>query len=143
MIELAQALTQVSAWANFRGRRNMARKSKMAKIEKVVGRQILRLYIRVSTDRQAEEGYSLGIQEEKLRAYISTLMDDDVEFEVVSDDGYSGGDLDRPGIQRIIKEAENGAITHAMFIKDELETTKSFILKTIKNIKLANLLMLK
>lgn len=96
----------------------MARKSKMAKIEKVIGRKVIRLYIRVSTDRQAEEGYSLGIQEEKLRAYISTLMDnDEVEFDVVSDDGYSGGDLKRPGIQRIIEEAEGGKITHVVVMK--------------------------
>ena len=117
----------------------MARKSKMAKIEKVVGRQIIRLYIRVSTDRQAEEGYSLGIQEEKLRAYISTLMDSDVAFEVVSDDGYSGGDLNRPGIQRIIEEAENGRITHVVVMKlDRLSRSLKDTMHLIEDIFLPN-----
>lgn len=117
----------------------MARKSKMARIEKVVGRQRIRLYIRVSTDRQAEEGYSLGIQEEKLRAYISTLMDNDVEFDVVSDDGYSGGDLHRPGIQRIIEEAESGKITHVVVMKlDRLSRSLKDTMHLIEDIFLPN-----
>ena len=117
----------------------MARKSKMARIEKVVGHQTIRLYIRVSTDRQAEEGYSLGIQEEKLRAYISTLMDNDVEFEVVSDDGYSGGDLNRPGIQRIIEEAEGGKITHVVVMKlDRLSRSLKDTMHLIEDIFLPN-----
>ena len=95
----------------------MARKSKMAHIKKVAGRQIYRLYLRVSTDRQAEEGYSLQIQEEKLRAYVAALSEGDMEFEIIRDDGFSGGDLQRPGIQRIIDEAKAGEITHVAVMK--------------------------
>lgn len=117
----------------------MARKSKMAKIEKVIGRLIIRLYLRVSTDRQAEEGYSLGIQEEKLRAYVRTLVDEDVEFEVICDDGYSGGDLNRPGIQRIIKEAEAGEITHVVVMKlDRLSRSLKDTMHLIEDIFLPN-----
>jgi len=117
----------------------MARKSKMARIEKVIGRLIIRLYLRVSTDRQAEEGYSLRIQEEKLRAYIATLVDEDVEFEVVSDDGYSGGDLNRPGIQRIIKEAESGEITHVVVMKlDRLSRSLRDTMHLIEDVFLPN-----
>lgn len=94
----------------------MARKSKMAKIDQPQGKLNVRLYLRVSTDRQAEEGYSLGIQEEKLRAFLDT-MTGDIAYEVVCDDGYSGGDLNRPGIQRIIEEAEADAITHVVVVK--------------------------
>ena len=114
------------------------RKSKMAKIEKV-GRMIIRLYLRVSTDRQAEEGYSLGIQEEKLRAYIATLVHEDVEFEVVSDDGFSGGDLDRPGIQRIMEEASTGQITHVVVMKlDRLSRSLKDTMHLIEDIFLPN-----
>ncbi len=94
----------------------MAQKSKMAKIRQPQGRLNIRLYLRVSTDRQAEEGYSLTIQEEKLTAYLATLSGD-LDWEVISDDGYSGGDLNRPGIQRIIQEAEADAITHVVVVK--------------------------
>ncbi len=94
----------------------MARKSKMAKIDQPQGKLNIRLYLRVSTDRQAEEGYSLGIQQEKLTAYLDT-MSGDISYEVVCDDGYSGGDLNRPGIQRIIEEAEADAITHVVVMK--------------------------
>lgn len=117
----------------------MARKSKMAKIEKVYGQLNIRLYIRVSTDRQAEEGYSLGIQEEKLRAYISTLVEEDIEFEVISDDGYSGGDLERPGIQRIIEEAESGGITHVVVMKlDRLSRSLKDTMHLIEDVFLPN-----
>lgn len=94
----------------------MARKSKMAKIEHVPGKFNIRLYLRVSTDRQAEEGYSLGIQEEKLTAYLDTMVGE-LSYEVICDDGYSGGDLNRPGIQRIIQEAEADTITHVVVMK--------------------------
>ena len=117
----------------------MARKSKMARIEQVVGRLKIRLYLRVSTDRQAEEGYSLGIQEEKLRAYVHTLVDKDVEFEVISDDGYSGGDLNRPGIQRIISEAEGGMITHVVVMKlDRLSRSLKDTMHLIEDVFLPN-----
>jgi len=117
----------------------MARRSKMAKIEKVIGKLMIRLYLRVSTDRQAEEGYSLGIQEEKLRAYISTFVDEEVEFEVISDDGYSGGDLNRPGIQRIIEEAETGEITHVVVMKlDRLSRSLKDTMYLIEDVFLPN-----
>jgi hypothetical protein len=32
------------------------------------------LYLRVSTDRQAEEGYSIDIQKERLTAYVKSMF---------------------------------------------------------------------
>ncbi len=57
------------------------------------------LYARVSTSRQAQEGYSLRQQLEALREYAE--REGYRVLEEVVDDGWSGGSLDRPGIDRI------------------------------------------
>jgi site-specific DNA recombinase len=66
------------------------------------------LYTRVSTDEQAEHGYSLGGQERDLRAQAAAEGWRVVE--VIADDGYSGGDSYRPGLRRVLELAERGEI---------------------------------
>ena len=66
------------------------------------------LYIRVSTTEQAEEGYSVGEQEARLRSYCSAMG-----FTVNAvhiDPGYSGATLDRPGINQVIKDVQGGCV---------------------------------
>lgn len=58
------------------------------------------LYIRVSTDFQKDEGYSIEFQEEKLRAYCNAK--DMVVSEVFIDPAYSGSNIDRPALQSLI-----------------------------------------
>ena len=58
------------------------------------------LYIRVSTLEQANNGYSLDAQREKLSAYAKSQGYD--VFDVYEDDGYSGKDLARPAITRLL-----------------------------------------
>jgi site-specific DNA recombinase len=61
------------------------------------------LYVRVSTDEQAEKGTSLSTQEERLKAFC---VHEGIEMaDVYSDDGYSGATLDRPGLQRLLADA--------------------------------------
>ena len=62
------------------------------------------IYIRVSTQEQVKEGYSIGEQEESLRTYCR-LREWDI-YDVYSDPGFSGGSLSRPAIQRLIDESE-------------------------------------
>jgi site-specific DNA recombinase len=57
------------------------------------------LYARVSKKKQAEEGYSLDQQIERLREYASEQGYEIVE-EVI-DPGYSGAVLERPGLDRV------------------------------------------
>jgi site-specific DNA recombinase len=57
------------------------------------------LYARVSTQEQADKGYSLAQQMEALRAY-ATREGFEV-LEEVSDPGYSGAYLDRPGLDQV------------------------------------------
>jgi len=113
-------------------------KSKMPKLKTSTGAVRLWLYTRVSTDRQAEEGYSLSIQEEKLRAFAAT-MDGPAEVRLLKDDGYSGGSLERPGIQMLIREAEAGAITHVAVMKlDRLSRSLKDTMYLIEDVFLKN-----
>ena len=64
------------------------------------------IYVRVSTQEQATEGYSIGEQLERLRLYCQAHGWILVEEYV--DPGYSGANLDRPAISRYpISEAEH------------------------------------
>ena len=57
-------------------------------------------YVRVSTDRQAEQGVSLEAQEAKIRA-MATVQGADLG-EVLVDGGESGKSLNRPGLRRLL-----------------------------------------
>lgn len=64
-----------------------------------------RCYVRVSTDEQAREGYSLSAQEERCRQFIQSQG---WEFAgVYKDDGYSAKNLDRPDMQRAIRDVKD------------------------------------
>lgn len=75
-------------------------KSKMFKLLEQVNELVPALYRRVSTDRQADEGYSLDVQLEKLQAYAQTLSNVK-EVRTYTDDGYSGSSLERPGMKQL------------------------------------------
>lgn len=60
------------------------------------------LYIRVSTLEQAQEGYSVGEQKERLIAYCKAK--DWLIADIYVDGGYTGSNLNRPGIQKLISE---------------------------------------
>lgn len=64
------------------------------------------IYVRVSTIEQAEEGYSLGEQEDRLKKYCEAMGWEVVK--VYIDPGYSGGNMERPGLKEMISEIENG-----------------------------------
>jgi site-specific DNA recombinase len=57
------------------------------------------LYARVSTDEQAANGYSLRQQMERLREYAA--QEGYEVLEEVTDAGYSGACLERPGMDRV------------------------------------------
>lgn len=63
------------------------------------------LYLRVSTNSQAEEGYSIDIQKERLLAFCKAHGW--IVVGIITDPGFSGSNLERPGIQRVIHEVEN------------------------------------
>lgn len=69
-------------------------------------------YCRVSTEEQAEEGFSITGQAEKLRVYAE--LHDLGEVVVITDPGLSGKDLDRPGLQRLLEMVERGHVGHVL-----------------------------
>ncbi|WP_050182806.1 recombinase family protein [Domibacillus robiginosus] len=64
------------------------------------------LYIRVSTEEQAQHGYSLAAQEERLRAYA--LSQDWDIAKVYRDEGRSAKDLKRDQLQRMLADLKIG-----------------------------------
>lgn len=66
------------------------------------------IYVRVSTNKQAEEGYSIPQQIERLKKYCDAMGW--ILVKIYTDDGYSGGDLERPAIKQMIKEIEKGNV---------------------------------
>lgn len=61
-------------------------------------------YVRVSTEEQAREGVSTSIQPEKIRAYAA--LHDLQLSEIVTDDGFSGKSLDRPGLRKVLDKLD-------------------------------------
>lgn len=66
------------------------------------------IYIRVSTEDQAKEGFSIPAQRERLTAYVKS-QDWDI-FDYYIDDGYSAKDTKRPQFQRMLQDAEQRKI---------------------------------
>ncbi len=65
-------------------------------------------YVRVSTDRQADQGVSLEAQEAKIRA-MATVHGTELA-EVIVDGGESAKTLNRPGIARLLAMVDAGGV---------------------------------
>jgi site-specific DNA recombinase len=72
-------------------------------------------YCRVSTEEQAEEGWSIEGQTDKLKAHAN--LHDLGEITVVSDPGLSGKNMLRPGLQQLLAAVEAGHVTHVVVWK--------------------------
>lgn len=66
------------------------------------------IYVRVSTEEQVREGYSLAAQEERLRAYA--LSQDWEVIKLYKDEGRSAKDLERPELQKMMEDIKSGLI---------------------------------
>jgi len=80
-------------------------------------------YIRVFTEEQTREEVSLETQEDKIKKYADLhnleLMD------VISDEGKSGKDLNRQGIQRVISLCQEREINHFIIYKMDRLTRRT------------------
>lgn len=91
------------------------------------------IYIRVSTDAQAEEGYSIEAQKEQLAAYCVSKGIKNYEFYI--DGGWSGSNIDRPEIQKLIKDSKEGKISHCIVYKlDRLSRSQKDTLYLIEDV---------
>jgi len=72
-------------------------------------------YVRVSTDRQAEQGVSLEAQEAKIRA-MATVQGADL-LDIIVDGGESAKTLNRPGLQRLLDLINAGTVESLILAK--------------------------
>ena len=79
-------------------------------------KKIAGIYIRVSTENQAREGFSLGEQEEKLRQ-LCKYKGFEI-FKVYKDVGISAKDMkNRPAFQTMLEDMKNGLINYIVAYK--------------------------
>ena len=79
-------------------------------------KKIAGIYIRVSTEDQAREGFSLGEQEEKLRQLC--LLKDYEIYKVYKDAGISAKDMEhRPAFKSMIEDMKQGKINYIVAYK--------------------------
>ena len=84
--------------------------------------KIAGVYIRVSTEDQAREGFSLGEQEEKLRQlckYKEFEIDKIYKiYKIYKDAGISAKDMEhRPGFQQMMEDMKKGLINYIVAYK--------------------------
>lgn len=95
------------------------------------------LYLRVSTTEQAKEGYSIGEQESRLKDYCKAMRWE--IFKIYVDPGYSGGNIDRPGLRDLIKDVESGLLDKVVVYKlDRLSRSQYDTLYLIEKVFLVN-----
>jgi site-specific DNA recombinase len=94
-------------------------------------------YIRVSTEDQAREGVSLDNQAEKIKAY-AIVKDLDL-LDVIVDAGISAKDLDRDGIQRVLKVLQAGKAEAVIVYKlDRLTRSTKDLLSLVYDLFIPN-----
>ena len=72
-------------------------------------------YVRVSTDKQAQEGVSLEAQQVRIRAHC---VSQDIDLiDLVIDEGASAKSLDRPGLKRALALLTSGAAQALVIVK--------------------------
>ena len=91
------------------------------------------VYIRVSTDAQREEGYSIDAQKEMLEAYL--VSKGIKSFEHYLDGGFSGSNLDRPEMKRLISDVKSNKISTVIVYKlDRLSRSQKDTLYLIEDV---------
>ena len=74
------------------------------------------IYVRVSTEEQAQEGFSIRAQMEKLKTY-AMLKEWDI-YDIYPDEGISGKNItERPQINRLIDDINSGKVNNVLVFK--------------------------
>lgn len=91
------------------------------------------IYIRVSTDAQREEGYSIEAQKEMLTAYC--VSKGIKKYEYYIDGGFSGSNIERPELKRLIGDIKSGRISTVLVYKlDRLSRSQKDTLYLIEDV---------
>lgn len=98
---------------------------------------IVGAYVRVSTQEQASEGYSIGEQQERLQKYCDAH--DWKIYKIYSDPGYSGANMERPGLKQMLLDIDAGKIKKVVVYKlDRLSRSQKDTLCLIEDRFLAH-----
>ena len=74
------------------------------------------IYVRVSTEEQAQEGFSIRAQEQKLKDFIR--IKDWSLYKIYADEGISGKNItERPAINELIADVEKGKVKNVLVFK--------------------------
>jgi len=74
------------------------------------------IYVRVSTEEQAQEGFSIRAQEQKLKDY-ARIKEWSI-FNIYVDEGISGKNITgRPAVNQMIEDIKSGHIKNVVVLK--------------------------
>ena len=93
------------------------------------------LYIRVSTQEQATEGYSVGEQTARLKSYCAAK--DWTVVKIYTDPGWSGGNINRPGLQALIKDVRHYDVV-VVYKLDRLSRNQKDTMSIIEDVFMKN-----
>lgn len=92
------------------------------------------IYVRVSTQDQAQHGFSLDAQEDSLQNYAKALGYE--IFKIYRDEGKSAKDLKRPEMQQMLKDAEDRKFNAIFIYKlDRFSRSLKDLILTIDKLK--------
>lgn len=95
------------------------------------------IYVRVSTQEQAKEGYSVGEQTDRLRKFCEAHGW--IIVKVYVDAGHSGANTDRPALQEMIEDMKAGKLDKVLVYKlDRLSRSQKDTLELIEDVFLPN-----
>lgn len=95
------------------------------------------IYVRVSTTSQAEEGYSIEEQKDKLTSYCN--IKDWTVYNVYVDGGFSGSNTERPALEQLIKDAKKKLFDTVLVYKlDRLSRSQKDTLYLIEDVFIEN-----
>lgn len=95
------------------------------------------IYVRVSTTNQAEEGYSIEEQKDKLSSYCN--IKDWSVYKIYTDGGFSGSNTKRPALEQLIRDAKKKLFDTVLVYKlDRLSRSQKDTLYLIEDVFIKN-----
>lgn len=95
------------------------------------------IYIRVSTQEQADEGYSIPEQTERLKKYCEAMKW--TVAKIYTDGGFTGANINRPALSSLISDTKSNLIDIILVYKlDRLSRSQKDTLYLIEDVFLKN-----
>ncbi|MDF2571140.1 MAG: hypothetical protein K0R55_2744, partial [Sporomusa sp.] len=96
-------------------------------------------YVRVSKEEQAEKDLSIPAQKSRIIAYCQSQGWDLLDVDSYVDDGYSSVNLDRPGMQKLLKDCSKGIFQVVVVVKlDRISRKQKDVLYLLEDVFEAN-----